>query len=239
MSRPLLNLSIVGLIDKLEASPDSPNVALDLLNELRHRATPKANALNKRVMTVIAKYPSVRVIQSLFLPELEVLATLTAENAALRDALIEVLLTRNSAKAEKVLERLQATEGSSLATGPIEPPFTCVIVDTEERSSDETQVPLPALPPKQVLLSAAAPQHPERGPTSVEVMRQTPLDVEKAFNLFEVPDHASWGEVEIARQKLVFKYRPGSGIEKEQTRAALNQIAAAHALLAKYMQSKG
>lgn len=236
MSRPLLNLSIVELCDKLDASNGATVVALELVKELRHRTTPKAVALCKRVLAVIASNPSPRAFQSLLLPELEMLTVSHLHDANVRAALVEVLGTRNSPKAQKLLEML-ATNGRQVSatdtdvttntSTPLASQRTSdAAIDTSETVSVSSALPL--ILPSQV---------DQRLPSATETS-QLGSNLEQAFALFGVSIEASWSEIEGARQKLVFQYRPGSDVEKDHAQVALKGIADAYVLLAKHMQSK-
>lgn len=237
MKRPLLNLSIVELTDRFEVSNGAIDVALALVKELRHRTTPKAVTLCKRVIAVIASNPSSRAFQSLLFPELEMLAASHLHDAHVRTALVEALGTRNSLKAQKLLDMLN-TNGQQLllvddnragknATSML---VSQAIPDTASYTSvtvNLSQATPPILPP----------QAGQRLPPVNQASQIAP-NLEQALALFGVSIEASWSEIEAARQKLVFQYRPGSGIEKDHAQVALKQIADAYALLVKHMQGK-
>lgn len=236
MSRPLLTLSIVELGNKFDASNGSTSVALELVKELRHRTTPKAVTLCKRVLAVIASNPSPRAFQSLLLPELEMLTVSHLHDANVKAALVEVLGTRNSLKAQKLLEML-TTNGRQLSATDTAVTKNTSTPLTSQRTSDaaiETSVTATvssALPP--ILPSQAV----QRLPSATETSQMV-FCLEQALALFGVSIEASWSEIEAARQKLVFQYRPGSGVEKDHAQVALKGIVDAYALLAKHMQSK-
>lgn len=236
MSRPLLNLSIVELADKFDTSNGATSVALELVKELRHRTTPKAVALCKRVLAVIASNPSPRAFQSLLFPELEMLSASHLQDANVRAALVEVLRTRSSPKAQKLLEML-TTNGQQMSGTETQVAKNTSTPLASQRTPDAaigTSVTVsvsPAIPP---ILPSLADQ---RQPPATQVF-QIGSSLEQALALFTVSIEASWSEVEAARQKLVFQYRPGLGIEKDHAQVALKGIADAYALLAKHMQSK-
>jgi hypothetical protein len=236
MSRPLLNLWIVELRDKLDASNGATSVALELVKELRHRTTPKAVALSRRVLAIIASNPSPRAFQSLLLPELAMLVVSHLHDANVRTALVEVLGTRNSPKAQKLLEMLTTNGRQVSATDTALTKNTSTPL-ASQRTSDaaiDTSVTASvssALPP---ILPSQADQ---RQSSATETSRMG-SNLEQSFALFGVSIEASWSEIEGARQKLVFQYRPGSGVEKDHAQVALKGIADAYVLLAKHMQSK-
>lgn len=224
MSRPLLNLSIVELTGLFEDSADKLNVNLDLLKELRHRSTPKAAALNKRVMAVIAQNASYAVLQSLHVPELEALATDCDDKPSLRASLIEVLQTRGSAKAQRLLETLTnvrpKSEAAKLADIPEKPEISAV----------SPKAPAPPSIQKPALFGQISPP--------LMSLSRIPPNVEQAFLLFELSTMANWVEIEAARQRYVTKYRPGSGFDNVNTSTALKKIAEAYSVLADYMKNK-
>lgn len=82
------------------------------------------------------------------------------------------------------------------------------------------------------------PSQADQRQSSATETSQMGSNLEQAFALFGVSIEASWSEIEGARQKLVFQYRPGSGVEKEHAQVALKGIADAYVWLAKHMQSK-
>lgn len=237
MSRPLLNLSIVELTGLFEDSTGKLNVALDLLRELRHRSTPKATALNKRVMAVIAQNASYAVLQSLHVPELEALAIDCDDKPSLRASLIEVLQTRGSAKAQRLLEQLTNVGAKPEAAKVAE---LAAVPDKPEVPAVSPNIPRPTAPPsmqKPALFTQPSP------PTVISSQPVTsisriPTDVEQAFSLFELSATANWMEIEAARQRCVTKYRPGTGLDKVSASTALKQIAEAHSVLADYMKNK-
>lgn len=234
MSRPLMNFSIIELTEQFVSANGSINTILDLIRELRHRSTPKAVALNQQALAVIGQNPSARTIQSLLLPELEYLVALSQDNPPLRVALMEVLQTRNSVKAQKLLEKISGRK--EIAAGE-----DIAASSALESSFQNNSVPLnetESISHKAGLFAAIAPVTTTFITTPPEITQIVPQHVEQAFALFGLPVNTPWSQVERSRQKLVFKYRPGAGIEKEAASKALLEISAAHAVLAEYMQNK-
>jgi hypothetical protein len=214
MNRPLLSLSIVDLIEKFDAANGDVAVALELVKELRHRNTPKAVVLNKRVLEVLAINASGRLFQSLLLPELEILYASFLEMTDVRSSLISVLETRNSGKSKELLDLLKAQSVPSLPTG-------------ERGVIGNFQA---SVQPGPALLAS-------RGVDSDEEVA-VPPDVRQAFNFFALPFDASWSDVEAARRAQVFRYRPGSGVAVETAQKALTEISSSYLLLAKHMQAR-
>lgn len=211
MNRPLLSLSIVDLIEKFDAANGDVIVALELVKELRHRNTPKAIALNNRVLEVFAANASGRLFQSLLLPELEIMYKSFLGVTGVRDSLVEVLESRTSAKSGKLLDLVKAS------ANPKEPEkVSNSQLNSQKKGEQESAV-------------LGAPCRCAAGVGD---------DVQRALCLFELTKAASWGDVETARQKLVFKYRPNSGVAVPQANEALKEISSAYAVLANYMQGR-
>lgn len=237
MSRPLLNLSIVELTQLFEDSVGKLNVIMDLLKELRHRSTPKANALNKRVMEVIAQNSSYAVLQSLHVPELEALAIDCSNKPHLRENLIEVLQTRGSAKGQQLLGKL-TNVGANAGAGK----FT---EDATRFDKSESHALKSTAPTQSATLSMQKPTLITKPLQATMISDQfvtsnssLPKNVEQAFSLFELSTTASWNAIEEARQRLVTKYRPGAVVDKASASTALKLIADAHTVLADYMKNK-
>ena len=236
MSRPLLNLSIVELIGLFEDSNGKVTVTLDLLKELRHRSTPKANALNKRVMAVIALNASYAVLQSLQVPELEALVIECDDKPILRASLIKVLKTRGSVKAQRLLEQLSNTTVKSEIEKVSEPAIGAEKSELQAAPNASNPTIVPSIQKPLMFTKPAQPtvilSQPVRSISSI------PTNVEQAFSLFELSTTASWMEIEAARQRCVTKYRPGAGFDKATVNSALKQISEAHSALADYMKNK-
>ncbi|MES2027122.1 MAG: hypothetical protein V4448_16345 [Pseudomonadota bacterium] len=239
MSRPLLNLTIVELTQLFEDSAGKLNVVLDLLKELRYRSTPKANALNKRVMLVIAQNSSSEVLQSLYVPELEALALDCDDNPILRASLIEVLKTRGSAKSKRLLEQLSNVDtkqeigkDAELPTSPVKSALSAfpnaIIPTTTSPPLIQKSALFIAMPMEATVILSAP----------VTSLSDIPPEVEHAFTLFDLSTTANWSEIEGARQRCVTKYRPGAGFDKVSTSTALKEITKAHSVLADYMKNK-
>lgn len=214
MNRPLLSLSIVDLIEKFDAANGDVAVALELVKELRHRNTPKAVVLNKRVLEVLAMNASGRLFQSLLLPELEILYASFLELKDVRTSLISVLETRNSGKSKQLLELLKTQNVPSFPT-------------SERGAIGNSQASARPKPALQV----------SKGEASDEEVA-VPSDVRQALNFFGLPIDASWSDIEAARRAQVFRYRPGSGISAETAQKVLKEISSFYLLLAKHMQAR-
>lgn len=237
MSRPLINLSIIELTQLFEDSVGNLNVAIDLLKELRHRSTPKANALNKRVMGVIAQNSSYAALQSLHVPELEALAMDCSNKPQLRENLIKVLQTRGSVKGRKLLEKLT---NMVVSAGTTECEGGATTSYESESSAAKQSEPSGA--------AFAVTQNADHSPNTLQATliserfitskSSKPTNVEWAFSLLGVPATATWNRIEEARQRCVSQYRPGSGFDIDSATKALKLINEAHSVLAEYMKNK-
>lgn len=222
MSRPLLNLSIVELTQMFEDSEGSAATSLDLIKELRHRSTPKANALAKRVMAVIAQLASAQQLQALHIQELEILAKDSQRIPGLNARLIQVLETRSSSKAFKLLNFLE-----SKSTVEASPSPRVHLIETSLPHSDQpVQYPSLLLAKNEI-------------PTPIESASSIPIretsDVDNALALLGLSVGATWREVEMARQSSVQRYRPAVFADRDVAKIELSKITEAYQLLAKCM----
>jgi hypothetical protein len=173
-------------------------------------------------MAVIAQVASAQQLQALHVPELEILAKDSKSIPGLSARLIQVLETRNSSKALKLLSFLEL--GPAVEASP-----------SPRAHLRETSLPHSDQPVQHPTLLIAK----NEVPTSIESTSSIPIrgtsDVGKALALLGLSVGATWREVETARQLSVQRYRPAVFADRAVATIELSKITEAYQLLAKCM----